>query len=312
MAANGGKDKSKQPIIVRKKKGGGGHAHSTAWKIALADFAVAMMAFFLVMWLLGSTTKDQKKGIEEYFKDPLATAEKTEPGRQGLIDLGGGVKGIIAPPTAGPTENKPITEEELDRLAEEQDRNRLDSLKQKIEKLVEESPSMAQFKDQLLIEIIPEGLRIQIVDKENRPSFDSGKPELKGYVRKILEELGKVISQVPNRASINGYTDAIPFNERGYSNWELSTDRANAARRALVQGGMPESQIARVEGFASSVPYDKADPKSPLNRRIAIVLLFKSVEKKILSAEELQKPQAEQDPTQRAQEAKELLKILGE
>lgn len=306
------KDKSKQPIIVRKKKGGGGHAHSTAWKIALADFAVAMMAFFLVMWLLGSTTKDQKKGIEEYFKDPLAAADKSEPGRQGLIDLGGGVKGIIAPPTAGPTEPQQISEDEVERLAEEQDRNRLDSIKQKIEKLVEDSPSMSQFKEQLMIEIVPEGLRIQIVDKENRPSFDSGKPELKLYVRKILEELAKVISQVPNRASINGYTDAIPFNERGYSNWELSTDRANAARRALINGGMAESQIARVEGFASSVPYDKNDPKSPLNRRIAIVLLFKSVEKKILSAEESQKTMTQEEPTKRAEDAKQLLKMLGE
>jgi chemotaxis protein MotB len=162
-------------------------------------------------------------------------------------------------------------------IAEENERKRLEQLKLQLEQLVDTSETFRQFKDQIIIDITPSGLRIQIVDKDKRPMFDSGSHELKAYSRQILYGLADVLKKVPNKLSITGHTDATPFDLGNYGNWELSSDRANAARRALIRGGITPDKIARVEGFADSVLFDKEHPTNPINRRIAIIVLKQNV-----------------------------------
>jgi chemotaxis protein MotB len=157
---------------------------------------------------------------------------------------------------------------------------RLKSLKAKIEAVIESNPTLKQYKNQLLLDITSEGLRIQLVDEQNRPMFASAKAELQPYTREILYEIGKALNDVPNRISLSGHTDAAPYgkDEKGYSNWELSTDRANASRRALILGGMDENKVLRVVGLSSSVLFDKKDPLNPINRRISIIVMNKKAE----------------------------------
>jgi len=277
-------DTNKQPIIVKKVVKHAGH-HGGAWKIAFADFATAMMAFFMLLWILGSTTKEQKAAISKYFNNPsafdgIATAPSQAVGegtgsKPSIIDFEGAVD-------MGP-ETPPIqTADQIDAMAEELDRERLESLRKVLEKALDNSQTLAPYKDQLLIDIMPEGLRIQIVDKENRTMFDLGSAQLKDYTKEILKELGSIINEVPNRISITGHTDARPLSGN-YSNWELSTERANAARRALIEGGMREDRVARIVGFASTVPFDKNDPNNPINRRISIIVMNKKADEAIQS-----------------------------
>ena len=263
-------DDKKQPIIVKKVVKGGGH-HGGAWKVAYADFVTAMMAFFLLLWLLGSTTKEQKAAISDYFQNPSAVQG---PGgaSTSMIDLGG-VKDMTQQiPTVAPDEQ--MTEE----MEQELEKKRLESLLEELKETIEQGQALKPFKDQLLLDITPEGLRIQIVDKENRSMFDVGSDTLQPYAVQILHEIAAVINQVPNRISITGHTDARPYVRRDYTNWELSADRANAARRALMDGGMREDKIGRVVGLASSVLFDKAQPFSPVNRRISIIVMTKATE----------------------------------
>ncbi len=268
----------KQPIVIKKvKKHVHGH-HGGAWKVAYADFVTAMMAFFLLMWLLGSTTQEEKNGISDYFKNPTAL---TGPGgaSTSMIKLGGSLE--LPRGEGDPLKSLNLNADELaERL---QDQARLDSLMEELKELIESSPSLKDFKDQLLLDITSEGLRIQIVDKENRPMFDLGGAELKWYTRRILRELAKTINQVPNHISVTGHTDATPYASyrRDYSNWELSADRANAARRELKDGGMEPAKFGRVVGLASSVLFDKENPYNPINRRISIVVLNKATERAI-------------------------------
>ncbi|AFL72420.1 flagellar motor protein MotB [Thiocystis violascens] len=267
-------DTNKQPIVVRKVFKSGGH-HGGAWKIAFADFATAMMAFFMLLWILGATTKEQKAAISQYFQNPSAfegvsTAPSQALGegtgsKPSIIDFEGAID--MAPEASRPTA------EQIDELAQTQDQARLESLRKVLEDALKQSATLAPYKEQLLIDIVSEGLRIQIVDEENRPMFDSGDTQLKHYTSAILRELGTMINQVPNRISLTGHTDARPLARAGFSNWELSTERANAARRALVAGGMREDKIGRVVGFADTVPFDKADINNPINRRISIIVM---------------------------------------
>ncbi|EXJ16861.1 flagellar motor protein MotB [Imhoffiella purpurea] len=278
-------DTNKQPIIVKKVFKGGGH-HGGAWKIAFADFATAMMAFFMLLWILGSTTDAQKAAISEYFNNPsafegVATSSSQSVGegtgsKPSIIDFEGAID-------MGPPDNplEPMeTQEQIDEMAEALDRERLESLRKVLEESLDKSQTLAPYKDQLLIDIMPEGLRIQIVDKENRTMFDLGSAKLKDYTDEILEELGSIINEVPNRISITGHTDARPLSG-SYSNWELSTERANAARRALIAGGMHEDKVGRVVGFASTVPFDKNDPNNPINRRISIIVMNRKADEAI-------------------------------
>ena len=277
---------SAQPIIVKKiKKGGHGH-HGGAWKVAFADFVTAMMAFFMLMWLLGSTTPEERAAISDYFQNPSAVqgpgGASTSMIKLGAIDqdLNNKDKGESAKVEDSKAQTEAVKVTEVEKEIEVQkDAQRLDNLKSELEKAIQESQSLQPFKDQILLDITAEGLRIQIVDKEGRPMFDSGSSSLKDYTTVILTEMAKLINKVPNHISLTGHTDATPYNSiRGYSNWELSADRANSSRRALVFGGLDKEKIAKVVGLSSTVLFDKKDPRNPINRRISIIVLNKAAE----------------------------------
>ena len=283
-------DDSQQPIVVKRvKKGGGGH-HGGAWKIAYADFVTAMMAFFLVMWLLGSTAKGDLKGIADYFQTPLKVAlfGGSGSGDSSSVIQGGGedLTRTYGQVKRGetPAERRTINLQRLRADFERVEMQRLESLKGELEALIEAAPALKQFKNQLLLDLTTEGLRIQIVDEKNRPMFDSASSELKPYTRDILREIGRALNKVENRISLSGHTDATPYaaGDRGFGNWELSTNRANASRRELVAGGMDDGKMIRVVGLASTVLYDKTDPYGAINRRISIVILNKRTEEAIL------------------------------
>ncbi|MBU6950059.1 MULTISPECIES: flagellar motor protein MotB [unclassified Hahella] len=274
------------PIIVRRVRKGH-HAHGGAWKVAFADFATAMMAFFLVLWLSEAATEDQKEAISGYFTDPIGFEQGGSPY---VIDLEGSVTVTVTQDTAGKPQDQPevrMREDTIQDLAAQLEQQKLTRLMQEIMTQIEKNPKLNAFKDQLLLDITDEGLRIQIVDKRQRPMFDSGRSELRPYFEEILFELAKSIAKVRNKISVSGHTDAQPFLGRdNYSNWELSADRANAARRALVEGGLPEGRMARVVGLASSVLYDEKDPYNPVNRRISILVLNKKTQEDIEGAEQ--------------------------
>lgn len=277
MAANQGA----APIIIKKiKKGGHGH-HGGAWKVAFADFVTAMMAFFMLMWLLSSTTVEQRVAVSAYFNDPLATTGLSGNGA-GNPALTGGA-GILEGQGENPftsqstnqdnTTTSGPTEQELED-ADKLDRARMIKMMDELKEVVDAGKGLKDFADQVLFDITPEGLRIQIVDKENRAMFNQGSALLQDYTADILHEIVKVISEAPNRISVSGHTDATPYSMDGdYGNWELSADRANAARRELLAGGLPEEKIGRVVGLGSSDLLDTSQPRAPINRRISIVVL---------------------------------------
>lgn len=282
-------DDGAKPIIVKRiKKYAGGH-HGGAWKIAYADFVTAMMAFFLLMWLLGSTSKGDLNGISEFFKTPLKVAMQggSGSGDSSSIIKGGGkdLSRQDGQVNAGGTETakKSFNLSAMKAALEKEETQRLQTLKERIQSKIESSAALQKFKDQLLLDFTSEGLRIQIVDEQNRPMFPAGKAELQQYTRDILEEIAPVLNDVPNRIGLTGHTDSTPyFSETGYSNWELSADRANASRRALVQGGMQDSKIIRVVGLASAAHLDRKDPFNPINRRISIIVMNKKTEENLM------------------------------
>lgn len=281
-----------QPIIVKRvSRKASGH-HGGSWKIAFADFAIAMMAFFLVMWLVTVATPEQLKMVSEYFKDPISF----DGGSRHPIDLGGS-------PTVAPQRTLNELSTDLDELAEDTsspeslafelaqpdelpdkiELRELDLLLQELQNKIETEPVLQRFKDQILMEFTMEGLRIQIVDAENRPMFASGSPDLQPYFEDILLALSGTIAKTPKKISISGHTDAMPYvGRRDYGNWELSAQRANAARRTLEAAGYPEKQIARVVGYADSALFDTAAPLNPINRRIDIVVMNRRTEQAML------------------------------
>src|SRR5450830_1070823 len=282
-------DEGLRPIIVKRiKKTAAGH-HGGAWKIAYADFVTAMMAFFLLMWLLGSTTKGDLNGISEYFKTPLKVAMSggSGSGDSALILQGGG-KDLTA--RAGQVKHgdtaaqKKTYDLKAARLAlAKEEAARLNQLKAKLEATIDADPLLKKYKKQLLLDITSEGLRIQIVDEQNRPMFALAKAELQPYTRDILHEIGMVLNEVPNKIGLSGHTDSTPYlSDAGYSNWELSADRANASRRELIAGGMDENKILRVVGLASAANLDKQDPFNPINRRISIIVMNKKTEQDVM------------------------------
>ncbi len=290
-------DDKKQPIVIKKIVKGGGH-HGGAWKVAYADFVTAMMAFFLLLWLLGISDEAMRGGISEMFKNP---SPLIGPGgtSTSMIKLGGtrempqgeGEKTMKQSDVQDLESVSSKEDIEKDKAEKEKEKIVLDQLMVKLKESIEKSEMLKDFKDQMLLEVMPEGLRIQILDKENRPMFSAGSEKLKPYTRVILHELAKTIAEnAPNKISITGHTDVSVFGKgiieyetvdgevlrKQYSNWELSGDRANAARRELIKGGMPKKQIGRVVGLASTVLFDKKNPRSPINRRISIIVLNKS------------------------------------
>ena len=285
-----GDAKKLQPIIIKKVKKGGHAVHGGAWKIAYADFVTAMMAFFLLMWLLGSTTEGDKKGIADYFGSPLkvAMAGGSGSGDSSSVVKGGGkdLSRETGQVKAGDVEAKKRSFN-LRALKEEQrkaEKSRLEELKEKVKDVLANNPRLASLGGQIRLDMTKEGLRIQIVDENNRPMFDSGSAIVKPYMRDLLRELGNVLSEVPNRLTLEGHTDAqaFPGGERGYSNWELSADRANASRRELIAGGLPDARMLRVQGLASSKLLESKEPNSPINRRISIIVMNRDAEDAVL------------------------------
>jgi chemotaxis protein MotB len=261
-------------VIKRVAAHGGGH-HGGAWKIAYADFMTAMMAFFLVMWLLAISTPKQRAGIAEHFRMPLKVAlAGGEKSSLGSSMIPGGGADVMA--TEGEVKKADPSEEELDA-------QRLADMKQKLDALIENSPVFKQFRSQILIDITTEGLRLQLVDSDNRPMFDLASARVVPHMRAILRELGPKLNELPNKMTLSGHTDAIVYTngDRAYGNWELSADRANASRRELVTGGMSESKVLRVVGLSDSMHLDNADPRSPINRRISIILLNRQTQERI-------------------------------
>ena len=271
-----------QPIIVKRKKVVAAGHHGGSWKVAFADFATAMMAFFLVLWLTATASPEQKLAVEGYFRDPVGF---TEGGSPNPVDLDGSASVINEASPDIESSQIQIEDQVVDELSETLEQRRMEELFQELKDRIEQNKTLQEFKDQLLIDITDEGLRIQIVDRSGRPMFDSGRAELKYYSQDILFELAKTLGSVDNRLSITGHTDSTPFSGRpGYTNWELSADRANTARRALVAGGVRGEQIARVVGLSDSVLFDQEDPTAPVNRRISIIVLNKKTVDNIQSS----------------------------
>jgi chemotaxis protein MotB len=267
------------------------------------------------MWLVAAATPEQRAAVFEYFKNPSmeqGVSPKAAPGQAGpggasksAITLGGAMEAPRTSPDMQPMLGKPLEdindsqrdetpeEEKARKLAEAMERRQLDSLHKELRQAIDKSQALKPFKDQLLLDITPEGLRIQIIDTRNRPMFDLGSTLLKDYTTRILSELGPYLNSVPNKVSISGHTDNTPYAggaRNGYSNWELSADRGNAARRALVSGGLKEDKVARVGGLSSAILFDKKDPRNPINRRISIIVMTKKAEQAAMQGYEREQP----------------------
>ncbi len=296
-------DQNQQIVIKKVKKGHEGH-HGGAWKIAYADFVTAMMAFFLLMWLLGSMGEEDLKGISEYFANPVKVSMEggSSAGMsESLIDGGGDDltretgqvhAGDQATPEKRDTQDQDktadpskITAEQIQKQLEELERQRIEALKQRVESLIEVDPALRAYKDQIKLDITRDGLRIQIIDNENRPMFELGSEQLQEYAEEILHSLAPVLNEMPNRLKIVGHTDARPFNRADRSNWGLSAERANSARRSLAGYGYQEGKFLQVVGMAAALPFVAEDPLDPQNRRISMTVMKESATRRILNPE---------------------------
>jgi chemotaxis protein MotB len=295
-------------IVVKKVKKGGGH-HGGAWKVAYADFVTAMMAFFMVMWLIASVNKETRAAIFDYFKNPSmdqGKSPKAAPGQMGpggastsVINLRGGLDARksaspistgLGTPTNGSVTDRPNfkapNSDEAKKAAAAEERKKLESLLSQLTEAIGKSQALKPFKEQLLLDITPEGLRVQIVDAQNRPMFDLGSSKLKNYTNDIMKALAPYLNSVPNHISLAGHTDTTPYMvPGGYNNWDLSTDRANAARRALESGGLQPDKVSRVVGLSSSVLFDKENTRNPINRRISIIVMTHEAEESALKTD---------------------------
>jgi len=285
--------KKLQPIIVKKVKKGGHGAHGGAWKIAYADFVTAMMAFFLLMWLLGSVTSGDKKGIAEYFLSPykVKLPGGTGSGENSVIMPGGGktfTENVGQSPqgSEGDPNTKKAAAEAIKAEAAKKEARKLAVMAAKISAMIANDVRLSEFSSQIKLEVTPDGLLIQIMDDQKRPMFDLGSAVVKPYMRDILRAIGSALEGLDNRISLDGHTDITPFGngERGYSNLDLSADRANASRRELVFGGLPDTKLVRVVGMASSLLMEPENPKSPSNRRISILVMTQEAQERILGA----------------------------
>ncbi|GAB2179223.1 flagellar motor protein MotB [Dongia sp. agr-C8] len=292
-----------RPIIIKRIKKSGGAHHGGAWKVAYADFVTAMMAFFLLLWLLNAVTEEQKKGIAQYFKPTIAPQNQQsqeailngQPAVMMAVDGASAAQAQVdiedaqedaqdePKPTsqteAVPAEDqqkaeKPVDVQEAQQVVAKAEQKQFEDVKQKIEEQIQQDPGLADLKNNIDIQQTPEGLLIQLLDKEKVSMFPSGSATMNERSRQLLSLVAHVVAPLDNKLSISGHTDATPYQGRAdYSNWELSTDRANAARRALVTNGVDDRRIENVSGRADTDPKIKDNPLSPENRRISIVLL---------------------------------------
>lgn len=268
------------PIVVvkRRKHKSHGSAHGS-WKIAYADFMTAMMAFFLVMWLISISSPKELIQIAEYFRTPLATAISGGP-RMANSDspIPGGGDDVTQ--QQGEVHKQPNVEE----LRKRMETNRLKRIRGELDQLIEADPKLRALRPHLKIDLVQEGLRIQIIDSQNRPMFKTGSAEVEPYMRDILRAIAPVLNGIPNRVSLSGHTDDYPYanGEKGYSNWELSADRANASRRELVSGGLDDGKVLRVVGMAATMRLSDRGPEDAINRRISLLVLNKQAEEAIL------------------------------
>ena len=284
-------EKKLQPIIIKRIKKSGHAVHGGAWKIAYADFVTAMMAFFLLMWLLGSTAKGELQGIAAYFSSPLKVAMTggDGAGNSSSVIPGGGndltkVHGQVRRSDNETEKERRMSIDTARAERARQDAARIKALQSKIDAMITENPRLNEYKSQIRIDVTPDGLQIQIVDNQNRPMFDSGSALVKPYMRDILREIGAALGGVENRISLAGHTDSAPYgnSDRGYSNWELSADRANASRRELGSAGMPDAKLGRVVGLAASDLLEPDNPRAPANRRITITVLTREAEERLM------------------------------
>jgi len=279
-----------QAIIIKKIKKGGHGAHGGAWKIAYADFVTAMMAFFLLLWLLSSASQEQLEGIADYFAPTTASVSQSGSGQilgGTTIAVDGAMEDTVSrpqvtmdlpPPKAGSggdaMQDEPVT---ADQAAEEAKKEAEDSQFQEaqdaLQTAMETLPEFQQLAKSLMVEDTPEGLRIQIVDQDGLAMFASGQANMFEHTQKVISLVVSVIEKMPQDLAISGHTDAVPMSGTQYTNWELSSDRANAARRFLVESGVPSERIASVVGKAATEPLLTDDPKNARNRRLSIVLL---------------------------------------
>ena len=263
-------------IVIRKKRTSHEEGHSGgSWKIAYADFMTAMMAFFLVMWILSLVPKSELKDLADYFRRPLisaVTGDPYVPASRNVIP-GGGTPSPI--PTKSALQEITALIPQVSRSEQSEDNERLENLKRNVDLQIENNPTLKNFQPQMVMDMTPEGLRIQILDNQQQPMFATGSAQLNPEMIYILKELAPLLNDMPNGISIGGHTDATQYvtGEHAYSNWELSADRANSARQALVNNGLSESKIRRILGLSSTINLVKDDPYSPINRRISIVVL---------------------------------------
>ena len=270
--------KSAGTIVVRKSINKKHGSHGGSWKIAYADFMTAMMAFFLVMWLLSSSSPEQRQQIAEYFKVPLKTTLAHGPNAS-LSDSvipGGGDDAL--------KQDGEVFKKTLQKLDAKKSEANLKRAREKLESLIEIDPRLNNFTSNLRLSLTEDGLLLQITDSADRPMFKVGRPTPESYMVSILQALVPVLNDMPNRIIVTGHTDSLPYakGEEGYSNWELSSDRANAARRILVHAGLASKKFIRVIGTADTMMQAGSDPADPVNRRISVLVLSKQKEKQIM------------------------------
>lgn len=278
--------KDKRPIVIKKiKKVAGGH-HGGAWKVAYADFVTAMMAFFLLLWLLNVSTKEQLEGIADYFTP--STASVSTNGSNGV--LGGMTMTVEGAMTETPkqqaiTDNKPsdqldesseaeLSKDQFEQMKAKEEERQFEKAIEEIKQVVQDDPEMKELAKNLIVDMTPEGLRIQIVDQQGRSMFPSGSAQMYDETKKLIGKVSTIIDKLPQKLSIRGHTDSVPYGDNAtYDNWNLSADRANASRQALIKGGIDQKRIANVAGKADTDHLFPTDPTSPQNRRISIILL---------------------------------------
>jgi chemotaxis protein MotB len=300
----------KQPIIIKKVKKGGHSHHGGSWKVAYADFVTAMMAFFLLLWLLNVSNDDQRRIISSHFDPTHPRVSKAPSGAGGVM---GGVsiskqgsmttnlqeirnmQQIFTPVqqprqgTTGGEDDKKMRDASIRKLEEAlkaREDERFEKAKEDLRKMIEENEELAELSENLVIDITPEGLRIQIVDREGRPMFPLGSAQMYDYTKKLMQEIAIVINEMPNDLSIRGHTDSYQYAEGAtYTNWELSADRANSSRRVLLSSDVEETRVANVMGKSDQEPFVEDNPFDAQNRRISIIALRETLDEALKRGE---------------------------